>query len=380
MNGVAVPHVSVLVEPVLELLRPGPDKLMLDGTAGAGGHAAALLEAGALVIALDQDPEALKLAAARLLPYGERCRLVRGNFSEARRLLDELKVAAVDGALLDLGMSSMQLDNPARGFSFRGEGPLDMRMGGAAAASPSAAELIASADESAIADALWAFGEERFAKSIARGIKRAPRMQTSGDLVAAVERAVPRGRWPRHIHVAHPHVPGHPHLGQPGARGAVEAFLRDPPALLAAGARAAVISFHSLEDRMVKDRFRELEGRCTCPPRLPTSAACGAGGSFRVLTLQAGRRRRGGGRGQPARPQRQAARRREAHAVTARRRVPYEPPTSSAAQDRASPVIRKLAMLATFALAGARPPAAGGRPHRGHRAGLRAGSPAGSRS
>jgi len=276
----AQPHAPVLLEEVVDLLQPAPGMLLLDGTAGAGGHAFALAAAGATVIALDRDPMAIGLARERLAVFGERCRFVQSNFAAARTVLDELGVAAVDGTLLDLGVSSMQLDLPGRGFGFRADGPLDMRM--SSGEGKSARELLAESDERTIADVLRDFGEEAFARPIARRIKGAARMETTLDLVQAVEAAVPRGRWPKGIHVATRTFQAI-RLWVNQELESLDRFLRDLPTLLAAGARAAIISFHSLEDRAVKRRFRELAGGCTCPPKLPV-CACGAGGRFRVLT------------------------------------------------------------------------------------------------
>jgi 16S rRNA (cytosine1402-N4)-methyltransferase len=276
------PHTSVLLAEVVELLEPKPGKLFLDGTAGAGGHAFAFAEAGAQVIALDQDPAAQALATARLAPFGDRCRVVLANFGDARSALDQLGVPGVDGALLDLGVSSMQLDTPERGFSFRTDAPLDMRMGQGQDGRPSAREKIAAADDVEIANVLRDLGEERFAKQISRSIKRAARMETTFDLVRAVEQAVPRGKWPKGIHVATRTFQAL-RLWVNEELGALDRFLTDLPGILASGARAAIISFHSLEDRAVKQRFIELSGRCSCPPKLPI-CVCGAGGGYRVLT------------------------------------------------------------------------------------------------
>jgi 16S rRNA (cytosine1402-N4)-methyltransferase len=276
-------HAPVLLEEVVKLLQPAPGKLLLDGTAGAGGHAFALAEAGATVIALDRDPLAIELTRERLAPFGARCRLLRRNFSAARSALDELGIGAVDGTLLDLGVSSMQLDFPDRGFGFRADGPLDMRM--SPDEGPSARQLLAESDEGTISEVLRALGEEAFARPIARSIKRAVRMETTLDLVRAVEAAVPRSRWPKRIHVATRTFQGI-RLWVNRELESLDRFLRDLPGLLGAGARAVIISFHSLEDRAVKLRFRDLEGGCTCPPKLPI-CVCSAAGRFRVLTKRA---------------------------------------------------------------------------------------------
>ena len=275
-------HTPVLLREVVELLQPAPGKLLLDGTAGAGGHAEALAEAGASIIALDQDPAARDLAAARLARFGDRCRVRLSSFADAGSALAELGVPAVDGTLLDLGVSSMQLDSPERGFSFRVDAPLDMRMGQGVDGRLSARERLAAADVSEIAAVLRDLGEEHFARPIARAIKAAARMETTFDLVHAVEIAVPRGRWPKGINVATRTFQA-VRLWVNEELNALERFLSDLPGLLTFGARAVIISFHSLEDRAVKQRFVELSGRCTCPPKLPI-CVCGAGGGFKILT------------------------------------------------------------------------------------------------
>jgi 16S rRNA (cytosine1402-N4)-methyltransferase len=275
-------HVSVLLAEVIELLEPRPGKVMLDGTAGAGGHAESLAEHGARVIALDRDPRAAQVARDRLARFGDRCQVLDRSFAEAGHVANELGIEGFDGALLDLGMSSMQLDTPERGFSFRLDGPLDMRMGNAG---KTAAELLRELSISDLARVLREFGEEPFAGPIAKAIKRASRMETTGDLVAAVESAVPRRAWPKKIHVATKtfqalRMAVNDEIGQ------LEGFLEDLPALLAPLGRAAIISFHSLEDRRVKERFAALGGRCRCPPKLPV-CGCGARAEFRRLTRKA---------------------------------------------------------------------------------------------
>ncbi len=277
----AFAHEPVLVEEVTALLQPAAGKVLLDGTAGGGGHAEALARRGARVVALDRDPAALRATAERLRPYRD-CAVLRRDFGEAREAVASLGLPAIDGALLDLGVSSAQLDDPGRGFSFQADGPLDMRMG---PEGETARELLARLSEEEIADILRELGEERFCRPIAREIKRAPRMETTRDLVAAVERAVPRRAFPAKIHVATRTFQA-VRIAVNHELSSLDAFLRDAPALLRPRGRLAIISFHSLEDRRVKRRFAELRGRCTCPPRLP-SCACGARASFRPLTGRA---------------------------------------------------------------------------------------------
>jgi 16S rRNA (cytosine1402-N4)-methyltransferase len=242
----AQPHVPVLLRPLLAAVAPVAG-VWADGTFGAGGYARGLLEAGAdKVIGIDRDPLALEMAAEWAGAYGDRLRLEAGTFSE----LDALAAEPLDGVVLDLGVSSMQLDRPERGFSFLRDGPLDMRM---SQAGPSAADLVNTASEEALADILYHYGEERQARRIARAIVRARHVTpfaTTGQLVEVVERQLP-----------HP-KPGQSH---PATRSfqAIRIAVNDEFGQLAAGLEAAekalkpngklaVVAFHSLEDRVVK--------------------------------------------------------------------------------------------------------------------------------
>ncbi|MBX5483618.1 MAG: 16S rRNA (cytosine(1402)-N(4))-methyltransferase RsmH [Myxococcaceae bacterium] len=253
--------------------------MIVDGTLGGGGHAEALLRRGATVIGIDRDPRALEAARARLgASWGDRFQPVEGNFGDLEALLGG---EAVDGVLLDLGVSSPQLDEASRGFSFMKDGPLDMRMG---PGGPTAAELIAQTDERELARLLREFGEEPFANSIARELKKTlPR--TTLEAVEAVKRAVPRKAWPSKIHVATRTFQAL-RMAVNREMEALDAALTAIPRVLKPGGVAAVITFHSLEDRKVKQAFRDLSGRCRCPPGLPV-CACGAQGSFRSLTKKA---------------------------------------------------------------------------------------------
>jgi 16S rRNA (cytosine1402-N4)-methyltransferase len=254
------PHIPVLLRPLLAAVAPVAG-VWADGTFGAGGYARALLEAGAeRVIGIDRDPMVFEMAAVWASGYGDRLRLVQGTFSE----LDELAGEPLDGVVLDLGVSSMQLDRPERGFSFLRDGPLDMRM---SQSGPSAADLVNDAGEAELADILFHYGEERAARRIARAIVAArgeARIETTQGLATIVERCLPRPK------------PGQSH---PATRsfqalriavndelGALEALLDAIPRVLAPGGRALIITFHSLEDRVVK-RF------------LHDSASSGGGGS-----------------------------------------------------------------------------------------------------
>jgi 16S rRNA (cytosine1402-N4)-methyltransferase len=203
----------------------------------------------------------------------------QGNFADLHRVAAD--VLPVDGVLVDLGVSSPQLDVAERGFSFMKEGPLDMRMG---AEGPTAAELIASMDERELAHILKEYGEEPFSRPIARELKRSLPTRTL-EAAEAVKRAVPRKAWPHRIHVATRTFQAL-RMAVNGELEALDALLAAIPALLKVGGRAAIIAFHSLEDRKVKEAFRDLVGRCTCPPGLPV-CACGYSGAFALVTKKA---------------------------------------------------------------------------------------------
>ncbi len=274
-------HEPVLPRETVELLRPGAGELFLDGTLGGGGHAALVLERGARVIGLDKDPRAVAAANARLARFGEAFRAVRADFRDARNVLAVLGVKEVDGALVDLGVSSHQLDEPERGFSFSRPGPLDMRMG---EEGETLAELLRRVDERELARILREYGEEPFARPIARAVKRAVAREEPLDtarLAEVVAGAVPRRAW-RKIHPATRTFQAL-RIAVNDELGALAAWLDGLPSILRVGGRAAAISFHSLEDRMVKEKFRALAQACTCPPDLPV-CACNAKAAFAQLT------------------------------------------------------------------------------------------------
>jgi 16S rRNA (cytosine1402-N4)-methyltransferase len=275
-------HESVLAREVVELLRPEPGRLLVDCTLGAGGHALRFLEAGARVIGIDKDPRALAAAQARLARFGEAFRSVRADFRDAKNVLEALGIGPVDGILADLGVSSPQLDAAERGFSFSRPGPLDMRMG---SAGETLADLLRRIDERELARILREYGEEPFARPIARTIKRAVDEGApldTGGLAELVAGAIPRKAWPRKIHPATRTFQAL-RIAVNDELGALAAWLEALPAVVAPGGRAAAISFHSLEDRMVKEKFRALAKACTCPPDLPV-CACNAKASFAPVT------------------------------------------------------------------------------------------------
>ena len=252
-------HASVLVPETLSLLDPSRGGLYVDCTVGAGGHGRALLDAGAeRLIGLDRDADALRLAAEALASFGARVELVHADYRDLDRVLDGRGIDLVAGALADLGVSSMQLDGEGRGFSFRRDEPIDMRMD--RTSGPTAADLLRDVGEGELADVIFRFGEERFSRRIARAIvaeRRTQPLATTTQLAGVIRRAVP--------------VRGYQRI-DPATRTfqalriwvnreleGLDAFLASACRRLRAGARLGVISFHSLEDRIVKHVFRALD-------------------------------------------------------------------------------------------------------------------------
>jgi 16S rRNA (cytosine1402-N4)-methyltransferase len=276
-------HRPVLLEEVVAALSPKPGSVILDATVGGGGHAERLAEAGARIIGLDVDPEAIAAARERLRRFGDQVTIGRANFADAREFLGVAGIAGVDGLVADLGVSSRQFDEPRRGFSFSNDGPLDMRM---SAEGETARQLIDRSDEEALAGILRDFGEERFARRIARAIKRAgPAPDSTSALAGLVSSAIPRKAWPRTIHPATRTFQAL-RIAVNAELSSLDRLLDALPSLLVKGGRAAIISFHSLEDRRVKNAFRDLAGRCRCPPKLPV-CVCNAGAGFSVVTRKA---------------------------------------------------------------------------------------------
>lgn len=253
-------HEPVLVREVVGLLQPRPDGTYVDCTVGLGGHTAAILGAGAgRVIGLDRDPGALARAGARLASSGTQVDLVHADYRDLPRVLADRGLQRVDGVLADLGVSSWQLDDPARGFSFRMNGPLDMRMD--PTRGQTAAEMIAEADESTLADIIYQYGEERHSRRVARAIVRArergPLVETSA--LASVVRSAAGGRGWQRIDPATRTFQALRIWVNRELEG-LDTFLETAAAALTAGGRLAVIAFHSLEDRIVKHTFRKLAG------------------------------------------------------------------------------------------------------------------------
>ena len=248
-----------MVAEVLEQLAPARGGLFVDCTVGLGGHARALLEGGASrLIGIDRDPSAVTQASAALKRFGNRVELIHGDFRELNRALDARGVATVDGVLADLGMSSMQLDAAGRGFSFRRDEPLDMRMDPTTGVT--AAEAIKAADERTLADVIYEFGEERYSRRIARSIvaaRSSSAIETTGQLAEIVRRAVPRRGYTR-IDPATRTFQALRIWVNRELEG-LDRFLTDAARRLGPGGRMGVITFHSLEDRIVKQTFRSLQ-------------------------------------------------------------------------------------------------------------------------
>jgi 16S rRNA (cytosine1402-N4)-methyltransferase len=248
----------VLVAETVAMLSPTPAGCYVDCTLGLGGHTAALLEEGAgRVIGVDRDPDALGVARERLAVFGDRVEYVHADYRELPRVLQEVGRSAVDGILADFGVSSMQLDVPERGFSFRQDGPLDMRMN--QTAGPSLAELLETVDETDLANVIYEFGEERKSRRVARAIVKARDegvLSGTAALASAVRRAAGGGTWQR-IDPATRTFQALRIWTNRELEG-LDVFLEAAAGLVVVGGRVAVIAFHSLEDRVVKHTFRRL--------------------------------------------------------------------------------------------------------------------------
>lgn len=284
-------HITVLADEAIAELAPRPGGVYCDGTVGGGGHAQRILEASApdgRLIALDRDPAALALARQRLAAHAERVTFVHATFGELDRVLDEQNLATVDGFLLDVGVSSMQMDEAERGFSFTRPGPIDMRMD--PTRGQTALELIRAAPLDQLVEILRDFGEERFARRIAERLKEEARrgaLVTTADLAALVDACYPAPAK-RRMRI-HPATQTFQALRIAVNRELDELrrFLDFFPDRLAAGGRCVVISFHSLEDRLVKHRFRELSWSSSLPAHLAAKAGERVHPIVRPLTRKA---------------------------------------------------------------------------------------------
>ena len=279
-------HIPVLLDETLELLAPARGGIFVDGTLGGGGHAEAVLsrlpETGRL-IGIDRDWEAVRAAGDRLSSYGDRFTALHGNFFDMGALLSEIGVTSVDGILLDLGVSSHQLDTQERGFSYKSEAPLDMRMDQEAALS--ARDVVNTYPEAELARVIWTYGEERFSRRIAERICRTREqspIETTLQLAQIVRDAIP---------AKYRNEPQHParrtfqalRIEVNNELGGLDRAVEQACDLLQKGGRLCIITFHSLEDRIVKQAFRRFENPCTCPPSAPI-CNCGKEPKAKILT------------------------------------------------------------------------------------------------
>ena len=269
-------HFSVLLNECIENLNIKPDGVYLDGTLGLGGHSyqiASRLTTGRL-ICIDRDETAIERAGKRLAPFGEKVTLVHGNFSDAAQIIDSLGIPGVDGMLFDLGVSSPQLDEIERGFSYMGDAPLDMRMD--AGDSLTAYEVVNTWPEERLNRILWDYGEERYARRISRAIleHRAQKpIATTLELVDIIKGAMPAAALREKQHPAKRSFQAI-RIAVNDALGAISQMMETAPDKLNQGGRLCVISFHSLEDRIIKSGIAARENGCTCPREAPI-CTCG---------------------------------------------------------------------------------------------------------
>ena len=285
-------HIPVLCDKVLDFLKPKPKGVYIDGTVGLGGHSAAILETSTpngRVIGIDLDVEALTVAKSRLHGFGERYSLINGNFAEMDGLLAKQAIDSVDGILLDLGVSSLQLDTPQRGFSFNSTGPLDMRMNARQALNSeqapdlTAMQVVNDSPIEGLVDIFRRYGEERFAKRIAHRIGQARQetpITTTTQLAKIVKQAIPETRSKIHpatrvFQALRIHINAELENLAMGLDAAIP--------LLKPGGCLCVITFHSLEDRIVKHRFQTCTRACICPPKTPV-CICDHTASLEILT------------------------------------------------------------------------------------------------
>lgn len=269
-------HFSVLLKECIENLKIKPEGIYLDGTLGLGGHSyeiASRLTTGRL-IGIDRDETAIERAGKRLAPFGDKVSLVHGNFSDAAAILDDLGIQGVDGMLFDLGVSSPQLDEVQRGFSYMADAPLDMRMD--EGDSLSAYEVVNSWDEKRLNRILWDYGEERYARRISRAIvehREKKPIETTLELVDIIKGAMPAAALREKQHPAKRSFQAI-RIAVNDELGAIAAMMETAPDKLNKGGRLCVISFHSLEDRIVKAGIAARENGCTCPREAPI-CTCG---------------------------------------------------------------------------------------------------------
>lgn len=281
------PHIPVLLKEVIEYLDCKSGGWYVDGTLGGGGHARAILEASASgrLLGIDYDEEAITRARKRLAGFGERVILVRGNFKELKKILIEQGIEELAGVVLDLGLSSSQIDTASRGFSFRLDGPLDMRQD--RRQSKTAADIVNKLTPSELGQLFITYGEERWGNRIARAIVSARQkgaIETTLQLAGIVSQAIPKRYHPRKIHPATKTFQALRIEVNRELEGLSE-LIKDAVEALAVDRRICIISYHSLEDRIVKRAYRQMSGVCTCPPELPV-CVCGRKALIKQLTTK----------------------------------------------------------------------------------------------
>lgn len=278
-------HISVLLNECIDNLNITPDGIYVDGTMGGGGHSleiAKRLTTGRL-ICIDQDPNAHEAAGKRLAEYKDRITFVRDNFGNIANILDSLGIEKIDGMLLDIGVSSHQLDEAERGFSYQQDAPLDMRMN--PDRSFSAYDVVNGYDEDELDRVIFTYGEERWARRIAQFIVKEREnkpIETTGELVDIIKKAVPKGARKDGPHPAKRTFQAI-RIEVNGELEVLQRAIDDVAARLAVGGRLCIITFHSLEDRIVKEAFRKQENPCICPPQFPV-CVCGKKPLGRVIT------------------------------------------------------------------------------------------------
>jgi 16S rRNA (cytosine1402-N4)-methyltransferase len=270
-------HTSVLLAECLEFLNPKRGETFVDATLGLGGHTEAVLTTGAKVVGIDQDLEAIELAKTRLAKFGDDFSVIHANFSEIKQVI----TGQVDGILADLGVSSLQFDSETRGFSFRFDAPLDMRMD-ANSDNPTAAELLETLSEFEIARIIYEYGEERFSRRIARNIVEKRELGEPVQTTKQLVRLIGNSKSKEKIHPATRTFQAL-RIAVNGELDILQQFTVDCINKLKPNGRLAIISFHSLEDRIIKQAFQKFAGKCTCPPKFP-QCFCGAEKKIEILT------------------------------------------------------------------------------------------------
>jgi len=265
-------HIPVLLNEILEVLQVSAGGVYVDCTVDGGGHAEAILEKTApsgVVVGLDMDPLMIERSSERLAGFGERIKLVHTNFADLKEALNSVGIEQVDGIMADLGISSNQLDYRERGFSFMQAGPIDMRMN--TTLEETALDVIANRDENELANIIYRYGEEKFSRRISRELKKwlaENKLVTTKDLAEAVGRAIPRKMHPKRINPATKTFQAL-RIAVNKELESIEQMLPQALEVLKPGGRLAIMSYHSLEDRIVRSEFKDWEKDCICPPKLP---------------------------------------------------------------------------------------------------------------